>query len=167
MKDILIKEFETFQREKPNESWGEVITNDYSKWRIHFYGPPNSDYEEGKFNIRIEFSDYPKCIPTCYFEHKDLFHPNINNKAGTNEGWACFGEFEDNWKKIRAEEENKKIKPNLQKLGICAIIEYLYYILKFPGFKYPWDKRITEAYEDDEEGYHLMVKHCVKQYAHK
>lgn len=140
----LYRDLEEFKSDKPANAWGGPIDGKMYEWKISFYGPKNSDYENGLFHVKIIFpKDYPKSKPDCYFLHKDLYHPNI-----TQNGFVCLGN--NFWT------ENKTI---------CNVIYQIYDLLKFPNFDDSWDLKIKATYQEDKSIYHLIVKDLVKKNA--
>ncbi|KAJ5076307.1 ubiquitin-conjugating enzyme e2-17 kda [Anaeramoeba ignava] len=56
---------------------------DMHKWKVIIDGPPDSEWEGGKFQLNLTFSDqYPSQHPTAQFQSK-VFHPNVNESSGS------------------------------------------------------------------------------------
>ena len=143
------KQYEFFKKYKSeNESGGPIDEKDMYEWLIHFDGPKDSDYEGGKYHVRIKFheDDLGK-IPDCYFENKELLHPNINDN-----GRVCFGT------KIKWDKD----------CTILDLIGYLTYLLQKPNFDDGYhNQQIKDFFLADEEEYHRIVKQIVKEFHQK
>lgn len=140
------KQYKFFMKYKSeNESGGPIDKNNMFEWRIHFDGPKNSDYEGGRYHVKVIFNkDNLDCVPKCIFENEELLHPNINDEGEVN-----FGR-EIQWDKNHT---------------ILDILNALYYLLKYPNFLDGYDKKqIKEFYETEPESYHKVVKEIVRKY---
>jgi len=63
-----------------------------TKWKVLFFGPSNTSFENGIFKLNINFKDkYPYEPPTCKFETK-IFHPNIDIN-----GNICLDILKSHW----------------------------------------------------------------------
>ena len=61
------------------------INDDMFNWTAILKGPPNSAYEGGVFNLKIELTKkYPFCPPKIIFLTK-IYHPNISDS-----GFVCI-----------------------------------------------------------------------------
>ena len=138
------KEYEFFLKYKhETEDGGPINRDDRSKWLIHFNGPKDSDYEEGRFHVEVNFINYPNEIPKCYFKNCDLLHPNIHEN-----GKVCFG--------------NLKWNSNM---NVLDILNALYKLLKKPNFNDGWDnKQIRDFHEKNPKDYSNTVKQIVREF---
>lgn len=146
----LMMEYENFKKLKPAEAWGGPVNGNFYLWKISFYGPQNSDYEEGEFNVRIEIpKNFPDKGPSCYFEHEELYHPNVSQ----SDKKICLGNY-----------FNQKWNPSI---SINEVIMQIYNILKMPNFDDSYDKKIGETYKEDPDAYHQIVREYVRTFAPK
>ena len=73
-------------------SAGLVDDSDLFKWYAIIYGPENTPYDGGVFNLDIEFPyDYPFKPPKVIFKTK-IYHCNINSQ-----GLICLDILKDKW----------------------------------------------------------------------
>lgn len=117
-KERLTEEYENFKKYKPAEAWGGPINGDLYEWKISFYGPENSDYEEGLFHVKIKIPEnYPNSGPSCFFLHEELYHPNVSQ----TDRKICLGSyFQREW------------EPSIT---INDVIMQIYSILKLPNYE--------------------------------
>lgn len=61
---------------------GPIDEANIHKWKAIIFGPPETPYEGGSFELEINFpTDYPFKPPHCRFLTK-IYHPNINSEGG-------------------------------------------------------------------------------------
>ena len=76
----------------PNCSAGPKCENNLTKWDATIFGPEDTPYHNGIFNLNIEFSaEYPFKPPNIYFTTK-IYHCNINEN-----GTICLDILKNNW----------------------------------------------------------------------
>jgi len=87
------KELIDLRKDPPaNCSAGPVNEADMFKWEGTIFGPADSPYSGGVFNLSIEFPiDYPFKPPRIMFTTK-IYHPNINAS-----GFICLDILKTNW----------------------------------------------------------------------
>jgi len=146
MSNRMKAEYDFFLKYKSDdESGGPIDSKNMFEWKINFNGPRGSDYENGKFHVKITFpNDYPKSMPSCKFLNDELLHPNINSK-----GEVCFGNYV--WK---------------EEYNILDYLSAISYLLENPYFDSGYDnKQIKEFFESDPESYHQTVRELVAEYS--
>uniref|UniRef100_A0A1I8H1R5 E2 ubiquitin-conjugating enzyme n=1 Tax=Macrostomum lignano TaxID=282301 RepID=A0A1I8H1R5_9PLAT len=88
----IFRELRTMQSEPlPNVAAGP-IDEDLLTWRGVIVGPAGTPYENGQFDLRIQFpSDYPFKPPKLQFLTQ-IYHPNINSR-----GLICLDILQKQW----------------------------------------------------------------------
>lgn len=67
-------------------------SNDIMNWKASIYGPKNSIFEGGKYDLEIKFSlDYPTKPPSVRFL-TPIFHPNVYK-----DGKICVDILQSEW----------------------------------------------------------------------
>jgi len=75
-----------------NCSAGPINDSDIFNWEGIIFGPPDSPFTGGVFNVNIQFpGDYPFRPPRVVFTTK-IYHPNINSQ-----GFICLDILKQNW----------------------------------------------------------------------
>ena len=89
----IAKELKDFKSDPPaNCSAGPRDENDMFNWDGVIFGPSDSPYAGGTFNLTIQFPvDYPFKPPRLMFTTK-IYHPNINK-----DGFICLDILKTNW----------------------------------------------------------------------
>lgn len=144
--DYQLELFKQYKSE--NESGGPIDMSNMFVWRIHFDGPKNSDYEGGRYHVKVIFDkDDLDSLPKCIFENEEFIHPNI-----ADDGQVCFGN-NIQWDKDHT---------------ILDILSDLIYLLKYPNFGDGYhNKQVKDFYEADPEEYHRIVKEIVQTFHKK
>lgn len=75
----------------------EIIpTNNICYWKAIIDGPPNTPFENGKFNMELKFDDdYPVKPPSVKFT-STMFHPNIYK-----DGKICVDILQREWSPVQ------------------------------------------------------------------
>ena len=53
----LQREYEDFKLYKPANAWGGPVNGNLYEWKVSFYGPKDTDYEDGLFHVKIVIPD--------------------------------------------------------------------------------------------------------------
>jgi ubiquitin-conjugating enzyme E2 D/E len=90
------KELADLRNNPPANCFAEVIDDsNLYHWRAIIYGPVDTPYENGIFNLDIHIpSDYPYKPPLINFTTK-IYHPNINSN-----GSICLDILKKNWSPV-------------------------------------------------------------------
>ena len=120
-----------------------INKDDPLHWKSMIYGPENSPYENGKFEVSINFEENnPKERPKIKFLTK-IYHYNVEQNNG--EVLCPFI-----WNTTSSEEENlKKIK----------------LLMNAPDSRFPWSKFIQEEYYNNFPRYKEKALKFTEDYA--
>ena len=81
----LNKDLKFLHDENPEEMSAAPMANNFLMWNAVVFGPKDSPFEDGIFNLIIEFSeDYPYVPPVVRFTSK-MFHPNVYDDENPEE----------------------------------------------------------------------------------
>ena len=72
-----MRDFKRMQTDPPEGVNGSPLDNDIMHWHAVIFGPEETAWEDGTFQLSLEFTEeYPNKAPTVKFITK-MFHPNI------------------------------------------------------------------------------------------
>ncbi|CAF0858879.1 unnamed protein product [Adineta ricciae] len=142
----ILKQLRDIEREPPpNISAGPVDANDLFKWRGKIFGPSDSPYESGVFDLTINFpANYPFNPPNIRFITK-IYHPNINY-----EGTIGLDILRSNW--------SPALKISHVLLSICSL-------LCDPNPDDALMPDIAYQYKQDREAYNATAREWTQTYA--
>jgi ubiquitin-conjugating enzyme E2 D/E len=89
----LNKELAIMAKEPIENCSAGPIGKDIMKWQATIFGPKDTPYEGGVFNLNIDFTEqYPYKPPVVYFT-TPIYHCNVNSKGGIcldilNKSWS-------------------------------------------------------------------------------
>ena len=140
------KELTEFNKEPPEGfSAGPVDDSDMFKWEASITGPEESPYENGTFQLSIEFpKDFPFKPPKVEFTTK-VYHPNVKST-----GTICLDILKDAW------------SPDITVSKILLAIQNL---LINPNIDHPLEPEIAELYKKDKNAYNEKAKEWTEKYA--
>jgi ubiquitin-conjugating enzyme E2 D/E len=127
-----------------------VVANDANvrKWTVHMPGPHGSPFEDGVFELSIDFPDnYPFKAPDVKFVTK-MYHPNIKQDTGE----ICMDVFASSWSPTQK---------------VADILEKLVSLLISPSTSSPLEADICKEYMNNPKQYEKKVRDFVKKYANK
>ncbi len=88
----LNKELIDLKNNPPTNCSAGIVDDDIFTWQATIIGPADSPYQDGVFNLKIEFpQDYPFKPPKIMFITK-IYHCNINES-----GMICLDILKDQW----------------------------------------------------------------------
>lgn len=139
MLNRLKKDYEMIKRDPPsNCSAWLVDKKNYRHWKAHIYGPANSPYHGGVFELDIKYGiEYPIQPPKVEFI-TPIFHPNIDEH-----GNICLDILKDNW--------SPALDATSVLLSICSL-------LVDPNPDDPLDPIAARLYKEDKEKYNETVR---------
>ncbi|CDJ34829.1 LOW QUALITY PROTEIN: Ubiquitin-conjugating enzyme, related [Eimeria mitis] len=91
----LIRDFRKLQSDPPFGVSGAPVQNDIMRWHAVIFGPEDTPWEGGTFQLELKFTnDYPNKPPHVRFLSR-LFHPNVYN-----DGNICLDILQSQWSPI-------------------------------------------------------------------
>jgi ubiquitin-conjugating enzyme E2 D/E len=142
----IIRELADLRKDPPlNCSAGPVDESDMFNWEGIMFGPPDSPFSGGIFNVTIQFpADYPFKPPRVMFTTK-IYHPNINAA-----GFICLDILKTNWSPA---------------LTISKVLLSVLSMLTDPNPNDPLMPDIANQYVKDRAGYELVAREWTQLYA--
>jgi len=139
------KELQELMEDTPSNCSASPIDDNLFKWRGYIYGPTDTAYEGGIFNIDIEFpQDYPFKAPKLICTTK-IFHPNIDIY-----GNICLDILKDKWSPA---------------LTIAKILLSICSLLTDPNPDDPLDLDAARLYKEDKKAYEEKARLWTLVYA--
>ncbi|KAJ3435802.1 ubiquitin-conjugating enzyme e2 h [Anaeramoeba flamelloides] len=118
-----------------------------SEFSVKFFGPENSPYEEGVWDVLVQVPDeYPYKSPSIGFKNR-IFHPNIDFDSGS----VCLDVINQTW------------SPVFNLINIFDI--FLPQLLLYPNPTDPLNHDAANLQTKDLEAYQKYAKEMVKKYA--
>ena len=112
-------------------------------WEAVIFGPDDTVWEGGVFNLIIEFSDdYPNKAPKVKFVTK-MFHPNIYN-----DGSICLDILSHMWSPV---------------YDVSSILTSIQSLLTDPNINSPANNTAAVMYSNNYQEYVTRVKQVVEQ----
>jgi ubiquitin-protein ligase len=116
-----------------------------TKWKVIFFGPSDSGFENGVFKLNIDFKGkYPFEPPTCVFETK-IYHPNIDSY-----GRICLDILKTNWSPA---------------LSVAKLVLSIISLLTDPNPNSPLNGEAAQLYLHNKEAYINKQIEYTKKYA--
>ena len=144
----LQKAFEDYKKDPVDYAKVSLIDDDISKWKVYLFGPKDTPYENGIFDINFTFPErFPKFPPFVQSLTK-IFHMNVNRG-----GLFCIDITQKDWKK-----ENTKIK---------EVLDGIYDILKKPIPENALNDYALQQYYEDIDIYNSIAKEYTLGFAGK
>jgi ubiquitin-conjugating enzyme E2 D/E len=128
-----------------NCSAGPVDDTDMFNWEGVIFGPSESPFAGGMYNVTIQFPiDYPFKPPRIMFKTK-IYHPNISTA-----GFICLDILKHNWSPA---------------LTISKVLLSILSMLTDPNPNDPLMPDIAKQYVDDRVGYETTARQWTELYA--
>jgi len=142
----LQREHMEIQQDPPaNCTAGPISDADYFTWEAMIFGPADSPFQGGVFNLTIRFpSDYPFKPPIITFKTK-IYHPNINAAGG-----ICLDILKQQWSPA---------------LSISKVLLSILSLLTDANPKDPLVPEIAKLYESDRAAYDARAREWTQMYA--
>jgi ubiquitin-conjugating enzyme E2 D/E len=138
-------ELKDLQRDPPSTCSAGPEGESIFKWNGVIFGPSDSPYEGGVFNLTIEFpEDYPFRPPHVRFITK-VYHPNINPS-----GSICLDILKDKWSPA---------------LSISKVLLSIESLLTDPNPDDPFVPEIANLYKKDPAAYKERAQAWTEAYA--
>ena len=138
----LMGDFKRLEENPPYGVSGVPCENDIMLWYAVIFGPEDTPFEDGTFELILEFSeDYPHKPPVVKFL-SEMFHPNID--AG---GAICLDILQNRW------------SPSYD---VSAILISIQSLLNDPNPNSPANTEAAQLFKENRRQYEKRVKECVE-----
>eukprot|EP00357_Protocruzia_adherens_P029947 CAMPEP_0115008146 /NCGR_PEP_ID=MMETSP0216-20121206/21708_1 /TAXON_ID=223996 /ORGANISM="Protocruzia adherens, Strain Boccale" /LENGTH=152 /DNA_ID=CAMNT_0002375437 /DNA_START=67 /DNA_END=525 /DNA_ORIENTATION=- len=139
----LMRDLKKLQSDPPSTGiTAAPLENNIMKWQAVIFGPEDSPWEGGTFQLTLEFTeDYPNKSPQVRFLTK-MFHPNVYN-----DGQICLDILQNQWSPI---------------YDISAILTSIQSLLCDPNPKSPANSEAAKLYVDNRREYERRVREYVE-----
>ena len=138
-----MRDFKRMQEDPPVGVSGVPSDNDIMKWNAVIFGPSDTPFDEGTFNLTLEFSeDYPNKSPVVKFQSK-MFHPNIYS-----DGSICLDILQSRWSPT---------------YDVSAILTSIQSLLSDPNPTSPVNDLATQLYRQNRREYMKRVRKMVEE----
>ena len=140
----LLKDLKKMNDDKTQEGIQATPAGDsLFNWEAVIFGPDDTVWEGGVFNLIIEFSDdYPNKAPKVKFVTK-MFHPNIYN-----DGSICLDILSHMWSPV---------------YDVSSILTSIQSLLTDPNITSPANNTAAVMYSNNYQEYVTRVKQVVEQ----
>eukprot|EP01069_Polyplicarium_translucidae_P004254 Polyplicarium_translucidae@DN2535_c0_g1_i2.p1 len=136
----LLRDFQKLKTESPHGVIGCPIESDIMRWSAVIFGPEESPWEGGTFQLELSFSDdYPNKPPTVRFVTR-VFHPNVYM-----DGSICLDILQHRWSPI---------------YDISAILTSIQSLLTDPNPNSPANSEAARLYSENRREYNRRVQFC-------
>lgn len=141
----LTYEVSEMQSNPPSNCSAGPIGDNIQKWEGTIIGPKGSPFENGVFNLKINFpANYPFAPPEVKFD-TPVYHPNIN-KGGA----ICLDILKDQW--------SPALSISTVLLSICSL-------LTDPNPSDPLEPEVARMYNENKLQYEVTARKWTEQYA--
>lgn len=138
-----MRDFKRLQADPPQGVTGTPHEDDIMDWSAVIFGPDDSPWEGGTFQLSLHFSEeYPNKPPTVKFVTK-LFHPNVYPN-----GAICLDILQNQWSPI---------------YDIAAILTSIQSLLTDPNPSSPANVEAAKLYTENRREYDRKVMQLVEE----
>jgi ubiquitin-conjugating enzyme E2 D/E len=139
------RELADLRKDPPANCSAGPVGEDMFTWEGVMFGPADSPYTGGIFNVSIQFPvDYPFKPPRIMFTTK-IYHPNINKQ-----GFICLDILKQNWSPA---------------LTISKVLLSILSMLTDPNPNDPLEPDIANQYVKDRASYEQTARQWTQMYA--
>lgn len=137
----LMRDFKKLQTDAPYGVSGSPINNDIMSWRACIFGPEETPWEGGTFQLQLRFTtEYPNQPPKVKFLNR-MFHPNIYS-----DGSICLDILQERWSPT---------------YDIAAVLTSIQSLLADPNANSPANHEAATLFAENRGEYNRRVKMCV------
>lgn len=138
-----MRDFTRLKKDPPVGISGAPKDNDVMTWDAVIFGPDDTPWEGGTFNLTLSFTDeYPNKPPKVKFTTK-MFHPNIYN-----DGQICLDILQNQWSPI---------------YDISAVLTSIQSLLCDPNPLSPANSEAAQLFVSNKREYERRVKAIVQE----
>lgn len=139
----LLKNFKEMRNDKTIEGIiAAPVENNIMKWNAVIFGPKDTPFEDGVFELKMDFpDDYPLSPPKVSFV-TPVYHPNVYKN-----GDICLDILQAKWS---------------QAYDVSAILNSIQSLLNDPNPKSPANAESAKDFESNKPEYIRKVKECVE-----
>eukprot|EP00386_Alphamonas_edax_P008498 GDKI01027832.1.p2 GENE.GDKI01027832.1~~GDKI01027832.1.p2 ORF type:complete len:173 (-),score=43.94 GDKI01027832.1:117-635(-) len=138
----LLRDFKKLQNDPPTGISGAPLNNDIMHWHAVIFGPEDTPWEGGTFQLEVKFSEeYPNKPPQVKFITR-MFHPNVYQ-----DGNICLDILNTQWSPI---------------FDISAILTSIQSLLCDPNPASPANQEAARLYSENRREYNRRVSQCVE-----
>ncbi|CDJ50263.1 ubiquitin-conjugating enzyme e2, putative [Eimeria brunetti] len=139
----LIRDFRKLQSDPPFGVSGAPVQNDIMRWHAVIFGPEDTPWEGGTFQLELKFTnEYPNKPPHVRFLSQ-LFHPNVYK-----DGNICLDILQSQWSPI---------------YDISAILTSIQSLLSDPNPSSPANQEAARLYAENRREYNRRVQLCATE----
>ena len=140
----LLKNFRDLQKEKDLDGMTAAPDADnIFHWRAVIFGPKDTIWEDGIFELEMNFKDdFPDTAPDVKFV-TPVYHPNVYRN-----GNICLDILQDKWSRA---------------CDISSILNSIRSLFDDPNPKSPANAEAAQDFTDNKPKYNEKVKQCVQQ----
>ncbi|RLN10843.1 hypothetical protein BBJ28_00010053 [Nothophytophthora sp. Chile5] len=150
----LMRDFRKLQNDPPSGVSGAPMDNNIMLWQAVIFGPDDTPWEGGTFNLTLEFSeDYPNKAPTVKFITK-MFHPNSTLLLFCSLGMRSCDSIR--WNSSRTNQWSPIY-------DISAILTSIQSLLCDPNPNSPANSEAARLFQENRREYNRRVREIVEQ----
>ena len=139
----LMRDLKRMRTDPPEGVAAEPFNNDIMQWNAAIFGPEDTPWEDGCFQLKLEFtSEYPDKAPVVKFITK-IYHPNVYA-----DGSICLDILQNQWSPM---------------YDISAILTSIQSLLTDPNPNSPANPEASRVYKDDLAEYNRKVREVCEQ----